>query len=191
MLICASSEDLSGTVYTVSGTLDPKITASQSNIDAGFVYLPTLTAGDVKVMVKNTVQADAHVTVPAGSLTPSLNFEEAADPAVAHVDGSGMITGKTVGSDTTASVWVVNTLGDRIDESYQIHVLDNDTLQVTAHDWTVIQDDTVSDWWNGVTYKLKQPSLLSRLLPFLFIRQHPPGFPNEGWMDPALCQIGL
>lgn len=90
-----------------------------TNISAGLVKLPTLTVDDITVTVGETLQIQPDVEWDYGKAT--VHYEEANDTAIATVTTDGIVSGVKPGK-TTATAWVENTLGDRVEVTYDIIV---------------------------------------------------------------------
>lgn len=106
---------------------------SYENIGAGIIRLPILSAPDMTVAEGKQIAGKAAATSDRNS-NLLLNYEKSADENIAVVKegaaasnsatvGSvGWITGNSLG-ETTAKVWVENSLGDRVESTYKITVV--------------------------------------------------------------------
>lgn len=91
-----------------------------TNLSAGLVKIPVLTAPDILVMAGETANPTASAQWDYGRAT--IHYEEALDTTYASVASDGTVSGNQEGT-TTATVWVENRLGDRVEETYKITVL--------------------------------------------------------------------
>lgn len=113
----------------------PSILANGSyeNIGAGIIRLPVLSAPDMTVAEGKQIAGKAAATSDKTSKL-LLNYEKSADENIAvvkegastsnstSVGSIGWITGNSLG-ETTAKVWVENSLGDRVESTYKITVV--------------------------------------------------------------------
>ena len=90
-----------------------------TNVSAGLVKLPVITAPDIEVIVDETAPPEATVQWDYGAKKPQ--YEAAEDTSIATVTPEGVVSGLQEG-ETKASVWVENTLGDRVEAEYKITV---------------------------------------------------------------------
>lgn len=106
---------------------------SYENIGAGIIRLPILSAPDMTVAEGKQIAGKAAATSDRTSKL-LLNYEKSADENIAvvkegaaasnstSVGSIGWITGNSLG-ETTAKVWVENSLGDRVESTYKITVV--------------------------------------------------------------------
>lgn len=122
--------------------LPSRLSEGTYKIDAGIVKLPTLTAPDVTVRMEEPLTSQATVTWEKGTAT--IQYEEAADTSIATVAptgsaNAGTITPVKVG-ETTATAWVENSLGDRVEVTYNIKVIPREVAIELTKQLTKVAD---------------------------------------------------
>lgn len=133
--------------------LPDNLKKNESDYDLGIVILPVIIANNTQVGYKS--ETSANVSVINQPNAPAVNnqiiFGVAADTSVADVSYAGLIKGLRENSLTTATASVINSLGDKVTDTYQIAVSDNKIPILTVHPWVAIEGDRIPDLWAGIT----------------------------------------
>lgn len=150
-----------GTDHYSMAVLPDSIAGDYEYVNAGVVTLPVIQMEHVQVKLNRTAKAKAAVISSAPDKL-HVTYEQAKNPETARlieqdgsvaVDSNGMITilGLKESQITEARVLAENSLGDRVEHTYQIAVSNNPKPQFTSiHDWVAIEGDTIPDLWYGI-----------------------------------------
>ncbi|MCB7305632.1 hypothetical protein NE683_08045 [Bariatricus massiliensis] len=124
--------------------LENPLTKGSYTLSAGVINLPVLEAPDVVVRMETPVNTSVTCIWDGG--TPSLQFEQAEDIGIVTVDSlaegnTGALTPVAPG-ETKAKVWVENSLGDRVEKTYNITVIPREvTIDLTKQLTEVADSD--------------------------------------------------